>query len=101
MRSYIGTSYASGDTNGSSPAISGLDQTTYGTAQTGTSGYVIVYGSNLTNLDYGSTTVSIGDGISASLTYVSQGQLNVYYTIPGGATPGGQTLTVTTPYGST
>jgi hypothetical protein len=95
---YVGTTYDSGNTDGSAPAISGADYTTYGTEMPGTSGYVILYGSNFTT-PYGSTTVSSGFG---SASYVSATQINLYYSIPAGASPGTYTndISVSTPYGA-
>ncbi len=54
---YVGTSTVSGNTDGGAPLITGVDQTTYGTAAAGTGGYVILYGSG-NNLSYPWTTTS-------------------------------------------
>jgi hypothetical protein len=77
---YVGTTYDEGDTDGSPPSISGVDYTTYGTEVRGTSGYVILYGSNLSP-PYGSTSIYSDSGMS-SPAYASQSQINMYYSIP-------------------
>jgi hypothetical protein len=96
---YIGTTWAEGDTDGSPPSITGVDNTTYGNELRGTSGYVILYGSNFTT-PYGSTSESFGFGYA---TYVSQTQINLYYSIPLDTDSGTYSgdIGVSTPYGST
>jgi len=95
---YLGTTWASGDTDGSPPDITGMDYTTYGNEVRGTSGYVILYGSNFTT-PYGSTSVSSSFGSPA---YVSATQINLYYSIPLNTDSGtySSDIGVSTPYGS-
>ena len=75
---YVGTTYDSGDTDISASLIGGTDYTTYGTEVRGTTGYVILYGSDLTSL-YTATTVNC---TYCSVSYESQNQINLYYSIP-------------------
>ena len=82
---YLGTTCAEGDTDTSPPSISWVDYTTYGNEERGTSGYVILYGSNFTS-PYAATTTSLDHG---SATYVSEDQINLYYSIPVNTNSGG------------
>ena len=75
---YVGTTYDSGDTDISAPSIGGTDYTTYGTEVRVLTGYVILYGSDLTSL-YTATTVNC---TYCSVSYESQNQINLYYSIP-------------------
>ena len=68
-------------------------------AAQGSSGYVVIYGSNLVN---GTPIVSLngGTGTTFSVTYPSAGQVNAYYTVPSTAPVGTYSLTVTTGSGT-
>ncbi len=69
-------------------------------ANAGTSGYVSIYGENLSNCE-GNTTSSIGaPGVTWSVTYQSPTQVNVYYSIPANYQAGTYPVTVTTTGGS-
>jgi hypothetical protein len=95
---YVGSTTDA--TNSYAPTISGVDQTTYGTAQADTSGYVVVYGNYLSTMA-GATTIAI-DGVTVSVSWddwTYPTQLNGYYSIPFGTSPGTHTLTITTPFG--
>jgi hypothetical protein len=95
---YVGTTYDVGDTNGSPPQITGVDYTTYGNEERGTSGYVILYGTDFTS-PYSNTSVSSCYGTPA---YLSQGQINLYYSIPvdSASQDYANNMDVTTGYGS-
>jgi 3D (Asp-Asp-Asp) domain-containing protein len=76
-----------------------VDESTYGTEVRGTTGYVILYGCNFTT-PYGDTYISSSFGSPA---YVSESQINLYYSIPTSTASGTRAndIGISTPYGST
>ena len=95
----IGITYDEADTN--VPSISGIN--VLGSPVRGGSGYVEIYGSDLTQR-WGATSVNIdGNGVSNSITYSdpgNPGQVNISYTIAATANTGPHNLTLTTQYGT-
>jgi hypothetical protein len=102
---YVATTAAATDTYGAAPSISGVDETSpgYGTAQPGTSGTVVLYGTGLTApwADPSIATQVSLTPITTSFTYVGTTQVNLTYSIPAGTPPGPITGSLTTPYGTT
>lgn len=96
---YIATGYL-GDTT-YAPHINGIN--VIGSTTPGSSGYIEVYGTDLAKWA-GATTSSIsGSGVSTSVIYqdyTNPTQVNLSYSITGGATPGNRNLTVDTPWGA-
>lgn len=80
------------------PAIGGVQPSSL-TTQTG-SGYVVLYGVGLDNSDGTTSTTISGSGMTWTTSYVSTGQINVYYTLAPNAPLGTRTITVTTSAGS-
>ena len=99
---YVGSTCVEQNSGSQAPQISGTDETTYGSGERGTSGYFIIYGSGLAT---GGTSVSIDSGISTTITYAADDQVNVYYSIPedtdSGSGTKSHTLTLTTGVGFT
>jgi hypothetical protein len=91
---YLGSTYVGSTTN--APWIGGIR--VLGSTMRGGSGYVEIYGSDLTNY-WGPTSISISGGISVQTTYLSPGQVNIAYSIPLSTAAGSQSLTVTTMFG--
>jgi subtilase family serine protease len=80
------------------PAIISMTPTSL-TTQVG-SGYVTLLGANLASSSGTTTTTVSGTGMTWTTSYVSSGQINVYYTLASNATLGARTVTVTTNAGS-
>jgi hypothetical protein len=80
------------------PAIGGVQPQTLTTQVS--SGYVEIYGVGLDNSNGTTSTTISGSGMTWTTSYVSAGQINVYYTIASNAPLGTRTIKVTTSAGT-
>jgi hypothetical protein len=96
---YIASGYISDNTY--APQISGIN--VIGSPAPGGSGYIEVYGSNLSKWAGATTSNVSGNGVSTTThwsDYTNPNQVNLAFSITSGASPGNRNLTVTTPWGT-
>lgn len=92
---YIGSTYVA--TTSNEPVVTAL-QVWSGDPVQGGSGYLVLYGTDLTTY-WGATTVASSSGVSTSVTYESPTQINLSFMIDGGATVGTDTVSVSDLFG--
>ena len=84
-------------TTSNEPVVTAL-QVWSGDPVQGGSGYLVLYGTDLTTY-WGATTVASSSGVSTSVTYESPTQINLSFMIDGGATVGTDTVSVSDLFG--